>query len=80
MDDNKHPSPNATYLAACIFFSTITGESPLGLPKRFEVKNIDVKKISPNFVLALINKWKNYGWYPKNVKISRGQILEKKLA
>ncbi len=38
--------------------------------------NIDIKKISPNFVLALINKWKNSGWYPKDVKISRGQILE----
>ncbi len=45
MDDNKHPSPNATYLAACVFFSTITGESPLGLPRRFEGKNIDGKKI-----------------------------------
>ena len=42
-------------------------------------KNIDIKKISPNFILALINKWKNSGWYPKNVKISRGQILEKNM-
>ncbi len=42
-------------------------------------QNIDIKKISPNFVLALINKWKNFGWYPKNVKISRGQILEKNM-
>ncbi len=42
-------------------------------------KNIDIKKISPNFVLALINKWKNSGWYPNNVKISRGQILEKNM-
>ncbi len=41
--------------------------------------NIDIKKISPNFVLALINKWKNSGWYPKDVKISRGQILEKNM-
>ena len=42
-------------------------------------KNIDIKKISPNFVLALINKWKNSGWYPNNVKISKGQILEKNM-
>ena len=40
-------------------------------------KNIDIKKISPNFVLALINKWKNSGWYPKNVKISKKNSLEK---
>ncbi len=45
MDDNKHPSPNATYLAACVFYSMVTGESPLGLPRRFEGKNIDGKKI-----------------------------------
>ncbi len=42
-------------------------------------KNIDIKKISPSFVLALINKWKNSGWYPANVKITRGQILEKNM-
>mgnify|MGYP001160120607 CR=1 FL=1 len=45
MDDQKHPSANATYLSACIFFSMITGETPLGLPTRFEGKNIDGKKI-----------------------------------
>ena len=45
MDDQKHPSTNATYLSACIFFSMITGETPLGLPRRFEGKNIDGKKI-----------------------------------
>ena len=24
MDDNKHPSPNGTYLIACVFYSMIT--------------------------------------------------------
>ena len=45
MDDNKHPSPNATYLAACVFYSMISGKSPVGLPRRFQGKNIDGKKI-----------------------------------
>ena len=45
MDDNKHPSPNATYLAACVFYAMITGENPIGLPRRFEGENIDGKKI-----------------------------------
>ena len=45
MDDQKHPSSNATYLASCVFYSMITGKSPLGLPRRFEGKNIDGKKI-----------------------------------
>ena len=45
MDDNKHPSPNATYLASCVFYSMITGKSPVGMPRRFEGKNSDGKKI-----------------------------------
>ena len=43
MDDNKHPSPNGTYLIACVFYSMITGNSPIGLPRRFEGKNVDGK-------------------------------------
>ena len=45
MDDKKHPSPNATYLAACVFYAMISGESPINLPRRFEGENIDGKKI-----------------------------------
>ena len=45
MDDQKHPSPNATYLIACVFYSMLTGDSPIGLPRRFEGKNIEDKKI-----------------------------------
>ena len=37
-------------------------------------KNIDIKKISPNFILALINKWKNFGWYPNKVQIFEGKF------
>ena len=44
-DDNKHPSPNATYLASCVFYSMITGKSSIGMPRRFDAKNSDGKKI-----------------------------------
>lgn len=30
-DDGSHPSPLGTYLAACVIYATITGESPEGL-------------------------------------------------
>jgi len=30
--DGTHPSNLGTYLAACVFYGTITGESPVGLP------------------------------------------------
>jgi hypothetical protein len=31
--DHSHPSPAGTYLAACVFYSVITGRSPVGLPR-----------------------------------------------
>ena len=35
-------------------------------------ENIDIKKISPKYILSIIDKWKNKGWYPEDV------ILKKK--
>ena len=43
--DNKHPSAVGTYLAACVFFKMITGESPIGLERRFERKDEFGKKV-----------------------------------
>ena len=45
MSDNKHPSPVGTYLAACVYFRIFTGESPLGLARRYERKDENGKKI-----------------------------------
>ena len=42
-------------------------------------ENIDIKKISPNFIISLINKWKNLGWYPENVILEKNDTLEKNL-
>jgi hypothetical protein len=43
--DNKHPSAVGTYLAACVFFKMMTGESPLGLERRYERKDEYGKKV-----------------------------------
>jgi hypothetical protein len=32
--DKSHPSPAGTYLAACVFYATLYGKSPEGLPGR----------------------------------------------
>jgi hypothetical protein len=32
--DQSHPSPLGTYLAACVFYGVLTGDSPVGLPHR----------------------------------------------
>jgi DNA helicase-2/ATP-dependent DNA helicase PcrA len=42
-----------------------------------KAENVDVKKISPNFILSVIDKWKNKGWYPSDVILKKGDIFEK---
>ena len=34
-DDFKHPSPQGSYLIACVIFTQLSDESPIGLPSRF---------------------------------------------
>ena len=40
-------------------------------------ENIDIKQISPRYVIAIIDKWKNKGMYPNEVKINHKDIYEK---
>ena len=40
-------------------------------------ENIDVKQLSPKFILAIIDRWKNKGFYPNEVKINYKDIYEK---
>ena len=42
-----------------------------------ESENVDLKKISPQFVLALIDKWKNKGLLPEDIQIKKSNILDK---
>ena len=39
-------------------------------------ENIDTKKISPNYILNIIEKWKNKGWYPDDVVLKKSDRLE----
>ena len=40
-------------------------------------ENIDVKKISPKYILSIIDKWKNKGLYPEDVILKKRETLEK---
>ncbi len=40
-------------------------------------ENVDTKKISPKYILAIIDKWKNKGFYPDDVIIKKKNPLEK---
>jgi len=40
-------------------------------------ENIDIKQLSPRFILAIIDRWKNKGYYPSEVIINKKDIYEK---
>ena len=44
-----------------------------------KAENIDAKKISPQFILALIDRWKNKGLLPEEVKLSKKYIFENQI-
>ena len=59
-------------------FTIIDQEDQLRLIKNIsKAENIDIKKISPKFVLSFINQWKNKGLLPDNVVAKKGVPLEK---
>ena len=53
-DDQKHPSPNGTYLAACVIFGKLSGQSPMGLPHRIKVE--DKKEHKTLYYMMVENK------------------------
>ena len=44
-----------------------------------EAENIDAKKISPRFIMAYVDNWKNKGLLPEDVKIKKSNSLENKI-
>ena len=44
-DDQKHPSNNGTYLAACVVYAVLSGRSAKGAGRRYEGKDANGKKI-----------------------------------
>jgi len=44
-----------------------------------KAENIDAKKISPRFILALIDQWKNKGLLPEEVNLSKKNIFENQI-
>ena len=42
-----------------------------------KAENIDVKQLAPRYILAIIDRWKNKGFYPGEVIINQKDIYEK---
>ena len=60
-------------------FTIIDQDDQLRLIKFVILKILILKKISPNYIISLINKWKNYGWYPDDVILKKSESLKKNL-
>ena len=59
-------------------FSIIDQDDQTRLIKNIcKAENVDIKKISPRYILAIIDKWKNKGFYPENVIVKKKNPLEK---
>ena len=59
-------------------FTIIDTDDQIRLIKNIcKAENIDVKQLAPRYVLAILDKWKNKGYYPNEVIINNKDIYEK---
>ncbi len=59
-------------------FTIIDQDDQIRLIKNIcKAENVDVKKISPNFILSIIDKWKNRGWLSDEVVVKKNEVFEK---
>ena len=59
-------------------FTIIDTDDQIRLIKNIcKSENIDIKQLAPRFILAIIDRWKNKGCYPSEVKINNKDIYEK---
>ena len=59
-------------------FTIIDTDDQIRLVKNIcKAENIDIKQLAPRFILAVIDRWKNKGFYPSEVIINNKDIYEK---
>tara|TARA_A100001011_G_scaffold239377_2_gene247357 strand:+ start:283 stop:2319 length:2037 start_codon:yes stop_codon:yes gene_type:complete len=59
-------------------FTIIDTDDQIRLIKNIcKAENIDIKQLAPRYVLAIIDRWKNKGYYPNEVIINQKDIYEK---
>jgi DNA helicase II / ATP-dependent DNA helicase PcrA len=59
-------------------FTIIDTDDQIRLIKNIcKAENIDIKQLAPRFILTIIDKWKNKGYYPSEVLINNKDIYEK---
>ncbi len=59
-------------------FTIIDTDDQIRLIKNIcKAENIDIKQLAPRYILAIIDRWKNKGFYPDEVIINHKDIYEK---
>ena len=59
-------------------FTIIDTDDQIRLIKNIcKAENVDIKQLSPRFILAIIDQWKNKEYYPSEVIINKKDIYEK---
>ena len=59
-------------------FTIIDSDDQIRLVKNIcKSENVDVKKLSPKYILAIIDRWKNKGFYPDKVILNKKDVYEK---
>ena len=59
-------------------FTIIDTDDQIRLIKNIcKSENIDVKQLAPRYILAIIDRWKNKGFYPSEVIVNNKDIYEK---
>ena len=59
-------------------FTIIDTDDQVRLIKNIcKAENIDIKQLAPKYILSIIDRWKNKGFYPTEVIINKNDIYEK---
>ena len=59
-------------------FTIIDTDDQVRLIKNIcKVENIDIKQLAPKYILSIIDRWKNKGFYPIEVIVNKNDIYEK---
>jgi len=59
-------------------FTIIDTDDQVRLIKNIcKAENIDIKQLAPKYILSIMDRWKNKGFYPNEVIINRNDIYEK---
>ena len=69
---------HATAVGLTSNFTIIDADDQIRLVKNIcKAENIDIKQLAPKYILTIIDKWKNKGFYPNEVIINKNDIYEK---